>query len=41
MQKFGLAIHLRDFEGDVQILNNIFSDTVLSFSDVCTIKDAS
>ena len=41
MQKFGLAIHLRDFDGDVQILNNVFSDTVLSFSDVCTIKDAS
>lgn len=35
MEKFGIAIHLQDFRGDVTIEDNQFSDTYMNYDDVC------
>ena len=33
MQKLGLAIHLKDFKGDLILKNNTFEQNILKFSD--------
>jgi hypothetical protein len=35
MNKLGLAIHLKNFEGNVELYDNVFNDTRLNFDDFC------
>ena len=39
MEKFGLAIHLNAFEGNLELSNNSFGDTLMNFDDVCTYQE--
>jgi len=36
MHKFGLAIHLKDFQGDVELKGNTFKNTQMNFNDFCS-----
>ena len=35
MEKMGLAIHLKNFEGNVVVAGNNFEDTKMNFTDFC------
>ena len=39
MHKFGLAIHLQDFAGDVTLKGNAFTGTRLNFNDFCYLHE--
>jgi hypothetical protein len=39
MERFGLAIHLNAFEGNLELLNNSFTDTLMNFNDVCIYQE--
>ena len=39
MQRFGLAIHLNQFDGNLELLNNSFTDTLMNFNDVCIYQE--
>lgn len=39
MQKFGLAIHLKNFKGIVDIIGNSLKNTLNVYNDICLIYD--
>ena len=39
MERFGLAIHLNAFEGNLEFSNNSFTDTLMNFNDVCIYQE--